>query len=334
MNKEDLVQSSKHLLHEALGGLTTEPLTHDITLLKAGIATEHLLKGYLCTIHPSLITDARDLPSLLHACDRGDLTTRPVTLIKTIGLVEAYKRVYEILGKERLSLTPKDFQPIADARNGVAHLAVSTTDSMERLLSSIIKIADVLLAEMGEKSALFWADYAPVREKILQDDRKAHLVIIASLKSKALRVLEERFGEHDTEERQTAIKAASQFQRVQGQAAAQRQCPACQNQGWVGGDVTTTFPDDGEPQATIVTHAFKCSVCGFAVAGPLLTYFDHLYEDIALGPAATFTYADGTTHDDLWASIAAEQHTLDHLDDDDRRRWEEDLQLRAQGHEE
>jgi hypothetical protein len=77
------------------------------------------------------------------------------------------------------------------------------------------------------------------------------------------------------------------------------------------------------PQVVLVTRHFLCSVCSFALDGYLLGYFDHLYEDIPMGPAATFTYADGSTHEDLWMSLASDTFV-------DRRRAEEDEALRAQ----
>ncbi|MFH8484002.1 hypothetical protein [Streptomyces longisporoflavus] len=329
MEKDDLVQSSRYLMHEALGGLTEEAITHNLTVLKAGIATEHLLKGYLCTIHPSLITDARDLPSLLHAAGRGELTTKPLALIKTIGIVDAYKRVYEILGKERLTLAPAQFQDIADARNGVAHLAVSSSESVERLLSLVIKIADTLLAEMKENSDSFWEDYAPVRLKILEENRKADLIIIAALKTKARKTVEERFGGRNNERREAAITAAAQYCGVRGTGAVQRKCPACSYTGWLGGDLTTALHDEKQPEVVLVTDSFKCSVCGFVLRGPMLQHIDDWLMDIPMGSAATFVYADGTTHEDLWLALVAEENAAN-WDEEQRRRLAEEEILRAQ----
>ncbi|WP_409238419.1 hypothetical protein [Streptomyces sp. PA5.6] len=329
MKHEDLVQSSRHLMHEALGGLTVEPITHNLTILKAGVATEHLLKAYLCTIHPSLITDAKDLPTLLHAAGRPDLASKPLTMVKTIGIVEAYKRAHAILGKGRLTLDPQKFQEIADARNGVAHLAMSSAEGVERLLSLVIKVADALLTAMQEDAKRFWGLYAPVREKILEEGRKADLIIIAALKTKAGKTLVDRFGDRDNERRQEAIETASQYCGVRGTGAEKRTCPACSNQGWLGGDLTTAFDDEDQPKVILVTKAFKCSVCGFAVHGPMLQYFDNWIENLDYGPAATFEYGDGTTHLELYESLLAEEYAAD-WNEETRRRREEDRLLRVQ----
>ncbi|QKZ18824.1 hypothetical protein [Streptomyces chartreusis] len=323
MNKNDLLNSSKRLMQLALGELGSSDQQADVIVLHVGVAIEHALKAHLCSIDASLVVDGRDLPSLLHAADRGELAKKPLPMIKTIGAVDAFSRVSQILDKDQLGVKPEEFRLIADARNGVAHIGIHGTEELEGLLGIGIKIADAILNEMGENPAEYWGDFSSLRERILDTKRRADLIRIEAMKVRALKALEERFGARDTEERRAAIASAEQHSMVTGQGKAMRPCPSCSNQGWVGGDFDTVFPNGEEPQVVIITHCFLCSVCGFALDGYLLRYFAALYEDIPMGPAATFAYADGGAHEDLWMNLAADYG-------DERRRREDDDALRAQ----
>lgn len=322
VNKSDLLASSRRLMHLALGDLGAADQQADVVVLHAGVAIEHALKAYLCDIHPSLVADGRDLPSLLHAAGRGDLTKKELPLIKTIGAVDAFLRVSQILEKDKLQVTKEQFRVIADARNGVAHIGVHDATQLEDLLSTGIKVIDAVLAALGEDAAEYWGEFQPLHDKILDEKRRADWIRIEALKIRAHKTYETRFGASDTEERRKAIASAEVHSMVAGQAAAMRNCPACSNRGWVGGDLDTSFTEE-EPQVILVTRHFLCSVCGFALDGYLLGYFDHLYEDVPMGPAATFTYADGSIHEDLWMNLASDTYV-------DRRRLEEDEALRAQ----
>ncbi|WP_411099032.1 hypothetical protein [Streptomyces sp. x-45] len=322
VNKSDLLASSQRLMHLALADLGASEQQADVVVLHAGVAIEHALKAYLCSIHPSLVADGRDLPSLLHAADRGELAKKELSLIKTIGAVEAFSRVSKILDKSKLTVTEAQFRVIADARNGVAHIGVHDTAKIEDLLSNGIKVVDALLVALEEDTAEYWGEFQPLHDKILEEKRRADLIRIEALKIRANKTYVTRFGASDTEERRRAIASAQVHSMVAGQAAAMRDCPACSNQGWVGGDLDTDFTAE-EPEVVIVTRHFLCSVCGFALDGYLLGYFAHLYEDIPMGPAATFAYADGSTHEDLWMNLASDTFP-------DRRREEEEEVLRAQ----
>ncbi|MFF4828220.1 hypothetical protein ACFY20_35645 [Streptomyces sp. NPDC001312] len=321
MDKNDLLNSSKRLMHLALGDLGAPDQQADVIVLHAGVAIEHALKAHLCSIDSSLVVDGRDFPSLLHAAGRGELAKKPLPMIKTIGAVEAFSRVNQILDKGELGVKVDDFRVIADARNGVAHIGIHDTAQLESLLSNGLKIVDAILVALGEDPADYWGEFNPLHDKILEEKRRADLIRIEALKIRALKTLAARFGTSDTEERRKAIASAQVHSMVAGQAKAMRPCPACSNKGWVGGDLDTDFSGE-EPQVIIVSQHFLCSICGFSIDGYLLGYFDALYGDIPLGPAATFTYADGSTHEDLWMNLAEEAAV--------RRRREEEDALRAQ----
>ncbi|MFD6297961.1 hypothetical protein ACFWFU_24410 [Streptomyces sp. NPDC060235] len=305
MNQTDLLSSSQRLMHLALAGLGADDLQADVVVLHAGVAVEHALKAFLCSVSPSLVVDGRDFPSLLHGAGRGELAKKPLPMIKTIGAMEAFMRVSKILDGHEFDVSEHEFRLIADARNGVAHIGIRDTAQVEDLLSTGLRIVDAVLKSLGEDAAAYWGDFSVVHEKILDVKRQADLIRIEALKTRALRRLVERFGTNDTEERRAAIASAQSHTVVAGQAKALRPCPACLNQGWVGGDLDTDYSGD-EGQVIIVTQYFLCSVCGFSLHGDLLRYFNDLYEDIPLGPAATFVYADGSLHEDVWLEISAE----------------------------
>ncbi|MEU8952450.1 hypothetical protein, partial [Streptomyces sp. NPDC048489] len=322
VDKDDLLSSSKRLIHLSLGGLGAHDQQADVVVLHAGVAVEHALKAYLCSIDPSLVADGRDLPSLLHAAGRADLAKKPLPMIKTIGAVDAFRRVSQILDGNQLGTNENEFRLIADARNGVAHIGIHDTARLEDLLSTAIKILDAMLVALGEDPTDYWGDYTVLHDKILDGKRQADKIRIEALKTRARRTLIERFGADDTEERRAAIAGAQMHSMVAGQAKALRPCPACANNGWVGGDLDTDFSEP-DPQVVISPRHFLCSVCGFAVDGPFIGYFDELYPDIPMGPTATFIYEGGSVHEALWMNL------VDNVDFDRRRREEEENALRG-----
>lgn len=322
MKKDDLLNSSRRLMHLALQDIDSDVTKADVVVLHAGIATEHLLKAYLCSIHPSLVVDHRDLNSLLHAAEHPELASKPLPMIKTIGTVEAFKRVSKILNKDQLLVSEAEFQPIADARNGVAHIGIHDTTQLEPLLSTTLKLTDSLLAALEADADKYWAHFKPLHDKILDTQRHMDQVRIESLKIRATKVFSDRFAHLDVSEKDDAIAALTLRPTIHGEALINRDCPVCESKAWLAGFQGTSWsPEDGAIEI-LTPQAFGCGACEFMLNERLLRYFPDLYEDAELGPA--------DMNNDLWLALDAIRGEVDMSSDDIRRRVFEELLQRKQ----
>jgi hypothetical protein len=120
--------SRKHMLRSLDAWSEDE---RDMAVLHCGIAVEHLLKAFLASKHPSLLVDARDFGSLLHAIGEGERAAAEEHQTKSIGASECFKRVAQFI---QLPATQQQAEPIFSARNGVAHLGIHEIEKPMRRL--------------------------------------------------------------------------------------------------------------------------------------------------------------------------------------------------------
>jgi hypothetical protein len=128
-----------------------------MAVLHCGISVEHLLKAFLASKHPSLLVDARDFSSLLHAVGEGARAAVDEHLIKSIGALECFRRVAQLT---TLPMTERQVEPIFSARNGVAHLGIHETDKTDETVAMSVRINDTVLAALGADRFEYWAPYA------------------------------------------------------------------------------------------------------------------------------------------------------------------------------
>lgn len=93
----------------------------DFAVRHAGVGLEHLLKAYLCSLHPALVVDAGHWESLLHAVGHGDRSSIPASRTKSIGLKTAFDHTRTLL-KPKNTVSDPDF-----ARWFSLHATVSRT---------------------------------------------------------------------------------------------------------------------------------------------------------------------------------------------------------------
>jgi hypothetical protein len=129
----------------------------DMAVLHCGISVEHLLKAFLASKHPSLLVDARDFSSLLHAAGEGAHAAVGEHLAKSIGAVECFKRVALLTA---LPMTERQAEPIFSARNGVAHLGLHQTDRTDETVALTVRLIDAILTALGADPLEYWSPYA------------------------------------------------------------------------------------------------------------------------------------------------------------------------------
>lgn len=139
----------------------------DMAVLNAGIGCEHLLKAYLASHHPLLISDNRDQALRFYAIGREDAASVPLSHAKTISAEQAFRHV-EALVAGGTGITFKEFESILIERNSVAHAAYCDRDKVAETLAFAIVVADAIRAEFDISEEDFWGSYADNRDDLVQ----------------------------------------------------------------------------------------------------------------------------------------------------------------------
>lgn len=265
----------------ALAAFVEGPESYDFAVHHAGIATEHLLKAYLAGIHPALIVDGRHFDSLLHATGLGS-HAGSLTKIKTIGLVEAHERVLKLLPK-KIPIDKKALEPLADARNGVAHSAIHDATQAEVVFTICLRLVDPVLEELKIDPAGYWGTYLVLHHKLVDEQVRQERVAAEALLVKARAMFEQRFGHMSGKEREVVLAAITSQPMITMSREAPKECPACGSQGWVAGEVNFyTYGGAGPEGVYLVPYGFHCAACDLEVSSKLLIHIGNLDEDLLL----------------------------------------------------
>lgn len=279
MDSEQLKGSSHRWMNAALAAFVEGPESYDFAVHHAGVATEHLLKAFLAGIHPALIIDGRHFDSLLHATGLGS-HAGPLTKIKTIGLVEAHERVVKLLPR-KIPIDRKALEPLADARNGVAHSAIHDSSQAEAVFTVCLRLVDPVLEELKVDPKCYWGPYLVLHDKLVDEQVRQERVAAEALLVKARSVFELRFGHMSRKEREVVLAAITSQPLITMSKEAPTECPACGSQGWVAGEVSVQGIAD-HASVYLVPYAFHCAACDLEVGTKLLRHFGDLDYDMHL----------------------------------------------------
>ncbi|MFJ8405790.1 hypothetical protein ACIQ9K_35695 [Streptomyces microflavus] len=256
LDAEQLALSSGKWMTAAFAAFVDGPSSEDMAVHHAGVATEHLLKAFLAGIHPSLIVDSKDFPSLVYAAGRGGLLQVRESRVKTIQLGEAYTRAQKLL-KGKIPPRP-DPWPLADARNGVAHAGYHDRAEVIQVFTSSIKVIDPLLVELGI-GPQYWGDHKALHDELLIEGVEAARVRVEQKLARARRVFMQRYGHIDEKQRKlvvtstVAITAPGYIEHAEPTS-----CPACPSTGLLAGALFL----DSERHVVVLSPAiFHCSAC-------------------------------------------------------------------------
>ncbi|MGW4102081.1 hypothetical protein [Streptomyces sp. NPDC004976] len=282
MDAEQLKGSSHRWMNAALAAFVEGPESYDFAVHHAGVATEHLLKAYLAGMHPALIVDGKHFDSLLHATGLGS-HAGPLTKIKTIGLVDAYLRVDRLLPK-KIPISKVDLEPLADARNGVAHSAIHDSAQAEAVFTLCLRLVDPVLEELKVDPNSYWGPYLLLHDKLVEEQVRQERVAAEALLIKARSLFEQRFGHLSCKEREVVLAAIASKPLITMSREAPMECPACGSQGWVAGEVEAVhlYDEDGgltisQEEVFLRPHRFHCAACDLDVGTKLLSHMGVAY---------------------------------------------------------
>ncbi|MEY2233531.1 hypothetical protein [Streptomyces sp. BF23-19] len=288
MESEQLKVSSQRWMSGALAAFSQGPESYDFAVHHAGVAAEHLLKAYLANLHPALIAEGQDFNSLLHATGHGTLASADLSRAKTIGVVEAHKRVHGLLRKQ-LPIDAKTFLPVAVARNGVAHVGIHDVAEVQTVFTTCLRVIDPLLSELQIDPKTYWGDDKQLHDMLIAKHVEEALIGLESKLVKARAVFAQRYGHLSPKEREVVLATITQPQPspAHGEHVEQALCPACGSRGGLVGETHALSSDEG---VYFAPYAFNCSACGLALDGdqelgdlaeevPIDMTFDEYYAD-------------------------------------------------------
>lgn len=266
MESEQLTRSSQRWANAALAALSEGPDRYDFAVHHAGVAAEHLLKAYLCGIHPLLIVEGKHFDSFLHVVGRGARAKTPITKARTIGLMEAFVRAHQLL-PGKIPIDRNGFEPLADARNGVAHSSVCVGEQALSVFAICLRVIDPLLTELEIDAAKYWGPYQELHDKLVGDRVKAARVRLEALRARARAVFRQRFS-HLTDKETVAVLATitNREPRADCDDYEPKPCPACVAEGWVGGEVGYE-EYEGDLHRILTPTRFDCYACDFEADG-------------------------------------------------------------------
>ncbi|MEU8927883.1 hypothetical protein AB0D10_44470 [Kitasatospora sp. NPDC048545] len=281
MDAEQLKRSSQRWMEAALAAFVEGPDSYDFAVHHAGVATEHLLKAYLAGLHPALIVDGRHFDSLLHATGLGVHAT-PLTKLRTIGLAEAHERVLKLFPR-KIPIDKKALEPLADARNGVAHSAIHDSAQSAAVFTICLRLVDPILEELKIEPSGYWGPYLVLHDKLVDEQVRRERITAEALLVKARAMFAQRFGHMSGKERDVVLAAITSQPMITAVKEAPKECPACGSQGWVAGEVSVyTHGGAGLEGVYVTPYGFHCAACDLEVGGSLLVHLGDLDEDVLL----------------------------------------------------
>jgi hypothetical protein len=286
MDVERLKDSSQRWMTAALDAFSRGPDSYDFAVHHAGIATEHLLKAYLSSLHPALIMEGKDFDSLLHATGHGDHASVPLSRIKTIGLVDAHSRTYRLL-RGKIPINQQAFTPLANARNGVAHVSLHEEAEVQTILTICLRLADPVLEELKIDPDAYWGPYRALHDRLIEEQVRQTRIDVETMLVKARSIFQQRFGHLSESERKVVLATITTHSPIGMDREVPRKCPACDSQGWLAGEVGV-----GSEGVYLVTHVFACSACDLVVEGEMLWHLGDMAGDVPLDDDPTEYYDD------------------------------------------
>lgn len=194
--------------------------------IDAGVAVEHMAKALLATLSPALLADRNaDLDTMLHLTGFGQLAKCNPHEIKTIGAHEACLRCARIVPE--FTYTHQADQALFTARNGGAHLALTTDDVARESARIMVRLLEPLIKTLDLDRAVFWGDMESVAD-ILLDEKASQISAALEMKIAAARSrLEARLAGLAASDRALVLKSLNSDWYSPTKSEELYECPAC-----------------------------------------------------------------------------------------------------------
>jgi hypothetical protein len=248
-----------------------------VYLLHASTGLELLAKGYLASLHGSLIA-AGDFDSLLHGCGQSKHARTTPSRMRTITMTETLKRVGQIL--PTIDNMKASLQLLADVRNGVAHAGKLDPEADDATLVPFIRACDHLLSNLpGGDRASMWGEFISLVDARLSDSTKAAELLVADALAAARLAFDARFGSLDDAVRDGVLSGIENSYDLAKYEESIVDCPACARSALTRGSYEVDWEADWDVEGgegyvsgvyPVVTYSpgyLYCRVCGLELDG-------------------------------------------------------------------
>lgn len=139
--------------------------------IDAGMAVEHMAKALLSSLSPALIADRNaDLDTMLHLTGFGQLAKCEAHQVRTINAHEACTRVARLV--PTFTYSQQSDQALFMARNGAAHMALTTDELARESARIMVRLLDPLIKSMDLDRSKFWGDMESLADREDTPDRR------------------------------------------------------------------------------------------------------------------------------------------------------------------
>ncbi len=196
----------------------------------------------LASLSPALLADRNcDLDTMLHLTGLGMLAKCDPHEIKTIGAHEACLRCAKLVPS--FPYTQQADQALFTARNGGAHLALTTDEVARESARIMVRLIEPLIRMLELDRSKFWADMESVVDTLL-DEKSSQISAALEMKIAAAKSrLEARLAGLDASERAIVLNALS-TRAFYSNDEEPYECPACEQTGIVSCELR----DIGQPE--------------------------------------------------------------------------------------
>lgn len=210
--------------------------------IDAGMAVEHMAKALLASWSPALLADRNaDLDTMLHLTGFGQHAKCRPHEIRTISAHEACVRCARLVPE--FNYTQHADQALFTARNGGAHLALTTDEVARESARIMVRLLDPLIEAMELDRGDFWGDMVSVADTLL-DEKISELNASVEMKIAAAKSrLADRLAGLGPTERELVLKTLSHQPFLMNEEEPYR-CPACEQMG----TMLCQLQDTGQPQ--------------------------------------------------------------------------------------
>lgn len=246
---------------------------HQFFAVNAAASLELLMKAALCQRHPALIAGPK-FDSLLHACDLSDAAQSPRSAMRTVGGAETLERAIRVVPDLRSHASA--LRPLIENRNGVIHLGEPAV--ARELWLPFLRASGVLLLDLEVEPGSYWAEYADLVEKAVQEGVRELEIEVERRIAAAAREFARRFEGLDESGRRAAIRAIESSYVPTRYEQETAQCPACNSEGVMDGFTETRWEMEADGDASFIAEFsgsyFLCRVCGLELDGDELEISD------------------------------------------------------------
>ena len=210
--------------------------------IDAGVAVEHMAKALLATLSPALLADRNaDFDTMLHLTGFGQLARCKPYEIRTISAHEACLRCARIIPE--FNYTQQADHALFVARNGGAHLALTTDQVARESARIMVRLLEPLIKTLVLDRGKFWGDMESVADTLL-DEKSSQISAAVEMKIAAAKSrLHARLSGLGVVERELVLKALSTHPFYTADEEPY-ECPACGQTGVV----VCELHDVGQPE--------------------------------------------------------------------------------------